>query len=280
MPVAPNVGIAIAQEPGPFARSVTPCDLTVPAVDGCGYAVYRVTVTNKSGVLVPGPFYVDFTGTGTVTDTPVQLSDIPACAGSCAQTGTPARSKSPISQPRSRPRSSSSSPLDRLAATSTVKAQIVFPDFPPPAPSDSTSPTLVAFDDLPPDTLLPISTNYGGTVRKSKIDPGTGGNFKSAFKIPSDNANKYKGLKTSVDESVGMESCSPSFKICLDTALKIVTGAGVVYHQDGTLDDTVNSSILTITLIRDFKTLASSGNALHSQIYYPPMDWRREGQRA
>jgi len=271
-PVAPNVGIAMVQNSDKVLRSVAPCDLSVPAVDGCGFAVYKVTVTNNSGAVIPGPFYVDFIGTGTPTDTPVQISDIPLCADSCSQVTTSRVQITSLAIGASNDiLVQFTTPIGALA-TSTVKAQIVFPSFGNGNSASTATSNIFAFDDPALDgVVFPVSTTYGGTVKKSKIDPPTGSNYVSAFKIPSDAPNKYKGLNTSVDESVGLESCSPSFKICLDTTLKIQTGSGVIYHQDGILDDTVNNSILKIELTRDYKTFASSGNALHSTIYYRPL---------
>jgi hypothetical protein len=286
VPVAPNVGITMVQVSEKVARSVADpgCDLSStassagPVVDGCGFAIYKVTVTNNSGdPSIPGPFYVDFTGTGMpptpATDTPVQLSDIPACAGSC----TPV-TISPVTTSRVAITNLATTndilvqfttPIG-ATATSTVRAQIVFPDFGNGGYASTATSNLFAFDAPAMDgVLLPISTNYGGTVQKTKTDTPSSGKYTSAFKIPKDPSHKYKSLSTSVDETVGNESCSPSFKICLDTTLTIKTGDGTLYHQDGVLDET-NSSILKIELTRDFNTFASSGNALHSTIYYRP----------
>jgi hypothetical protein len=283
----PNVTITLTQAPGNVFRSdgaAGACDLTIPAVDGCGFANYNVKVTSNESATIVGSFFVDVQGVGTT----VQLADVLSCTGSCSQ-GTPtAPVNARFEISNLAPGNANSSNFlvqftTPSTGNSTIFATPVFLGFTPvttdctvvPNPLCAITSTFSSYDDPAVAGLpVPISTKYGGTIKRQKTDAGTQGVYSTVIKIPKDEAGTYKGgLQSSVDEFTGNQSCSPSFKICLGSQIHVITAPGdpPVWQSSGTLADP-NNFILHIELTRDFHTFASSGNALHSQVFYTGLD--------
>jgi hypothetical protein len=279
----PNVTIALVQAPGSVFRSdAGNCNLgtTPPAVDGCGFVNYNVKVTSNEAATIVGPFFVDIKGVGTA----VQLSDVLLCSGSCGQ-GTPTPPVNARFAISNLPAGGSTEFLVQFttpsAGDATISATPVFTGFTPVSPDCSAPNPLCAitsafssYDDQNVAGLqVPISTRYGGTIKRNRTESSTGGVFTSVLKIPKDEFGTYvHGLKSSVDELTQNDSCSPSFKVCLGSELHIFTDpADAAFWQGSTLADP-NNFILHIELTRDYKTFSSSGNALHSTVYYTGSD--------
>jgi hypothetical protein len=271
----PNVTIAISQADGPVFRSdgsAGACDLSIPAVDGCGYANYNLKVTNNGTTTIVNEFYVDVQGVGTT----VQLSDVLGCTGSCTQ-GSPTAPINARFQIANLPPGDFNFTVQFTTPSvgnATIYATPVFTGFPNGTTVHADTTTFSNYDDVNVAGLqVPISTRFGGTIKRQRTDSTTGGTYSSVLKIPKDEFGTYlHGLKSSVDELTQNESCSPSFKICLGSELHIFTNpADAPFWQGSTLADP-NNFILHIELTRDYKTFASSGNALHSTIYYTGAD--------
>jgi hypothetical protein len=270
----PNVTIAITQADGPVFRSDTSvgCDLSIPAVDGCGYANYNLKVTNNGPTTIADAFYVDVQGVGTT----VQLSDVLGCTAPCSQ-GTPTAPVNARFVITSLPPGDFNFTVQFTTPSvgnATIYATPVFTGFPNGTTVHADTTTFSNYDDVNVAGFqVPISTRFGGTIKRQRTDAVTGGTYSSVLKIPKDEFGTYRhGLKSSVDELTQNDSCSPSFKICLGSELHIFTDpADAPSWQGSTLADP-NNFILHIELTRDYKTFASSGNALHSTVYYTGAD--------
>jgi hypothetical protein len=271
----PNVTVTLTQADGPVFRSdgsAGACDLSVvpPAVDGCGYANYNVTVKSNESATIAGPFYIDVKGVGTT----VQLADVLLCSAPCGQ-GSPTPPVNARFTITNLAAGASTTFLVQFTTPSvgnaTISATPVFTGFPDGTPQVVTTSAFASYDDTNVAGLqVPISTRFGGTIKRQRNDATSdGGTFTSVVKVPKDEHGVYlHGLKSSVQEITQNESCSPSFKVCLGSELHIFTDpADAPYWLGSTLADP-NNFILHIELTRDYKTFSSSGNALHSTVYY------------
>ena len=281
LPATPSVSIDVTQAAGRVFRTVAPCDLSIvpPAVDGCGYVNYKVRLTSLQNTPIAGPIYVDVSGAGTLTGTTkVQLSDVllcvaPACVQTTPPTGVDARFV--ITNLTALGFNEFVVQFTTPSATDlTATAHVVFPvNVSGPSDSEVTTAFSSVYDVQKGETV-PISTKYGGTVKRRDItDVPSHTGFGTVFRIPKDEHGDYShGLQASVDEAVQASSCSPAFKICLGSELHIVTASGdPPFWQGSTLADPDNF-ILHIELTRDYTTFSSSGNSLHANIYYTGAD--------
>jgi len=284
LPATPSVKIEMTQAAGRVFRTVTPCDLsqTPVVVDGCGYVNYAVRLTSLQNSAIVGPVYVDVSGAGVLTGTTkVQLSDVLNCvAPSCVQ-GTPPTGVDARFVITNLAALASNEFVVQFTTPSTGDlngiAQVVFP-VNVSGPSDPEVTTVFSnFYDLQPGEAVPISTKYGGTIKRKDIyDAKTQTGFGTVFKIPKDELGNYpRGLQASVDEFKDNNSCSPAFKICLGSNLQIITHPADAPKWVGSTLDDPNNFILHIELTRDYTTFSSSGNALHANIYYTFPDGTR-----
>ena len=284
LPANPSVKVEVIQAAGRVFRTVPDCDVsqTPAVVDGCGYVNYTVRLTSLQNTSIAGPVYVDVTGLGIRTGTSkVQVSDVLQCVGpSCVQATPPAGvdARFVITD---LPALGSNQFIVQYTTPSdgdlTVTAQVVFPvDTNGPTGTLVTS-VFSSVYDLQPGEPVPISTKYGGTVKRKDIyDTPTQTGFGTVFNVPKDEQGKYPhGLQASVNEFKDNNSCSPSFKICLGSDLHIYTDPSDADKWQGSTLDDPNNFILHIQLTRDYTTFSSSGNALHSNVYYTFPDGTR-----
>ena len=281
LPATPSVQIEVIQANGRVFRTVPDCDVlqTPPVVDGCGYVNYTVRLTSLQNTPIAGPVYIDVSGAGIRTGTAkVQLSDVLLCNGPGCVQGTPPAGVDARFVITNLPALGSTEFVVQFTTPSVgdlnATAQVVFPvNVNGPSDTEVTS-VFSNFYDLQPGEAVPISTKYGGTVKRNTIvDTPTQTGFGTVFKIPKDEPGKYpRGLQATLDQSIGNDSCSPSYKICLGSDLHIITDPlDAPFWQGSTLDDP-NNFILHIELRRDYTTFSSSGNALHSNVYYTGSD--------
>jgi hypothetical protein len=282
--VPPNVSITLTQADGPVFRSDATCNLALAAVDGCGFVNYNVKVTSNEPAPIVGTFYIDIKGDGNT----VQSADTLLCEGACGGPTplTPSASRFPITNLAPGAANSSNFVVQFTtpsAGNATISATPVFAGFTPVTPDCSVpnnplcavTSAFATYDETQVAGFqVPISTKYGGTIKRQKIDASTGGVITTTIKIPKDTLGAYKrGLNSSVQEFADNQSCSPSFKVCLGSEIHIYTNAldADKWQSSGNLSDP-NNFILHIELTRDFKTFGSSGNALHSTVYYMGTD--------
>lgn len=277
VPATPSVKVEVIQAAGNVFRTVPACDLAQvpPLVDGCGYVNYTVRLTSLQSATIAGPVYIDVSGAGVLTGaTKVQLSDVllcvaPACVLGTAPSGVDARFV--ISNLAGLASNEFVVQFTTPSATNlTATAQVVFPpNVNGPSDSEVTSDFKSVYD-LQAGETVPISTKYGGAVkRKTIVDNPTQTGFGTVFKVPKDEPGTYRrGLRASVEQFVQPDSCSSAFKICLGSDVRIVTHPDDAPKWQGSTLDDPNNFILHIELTRDYTTFSSSGNALHSNVYY------------
>lgn len=277
LPATPNVAVDVIQAGGRVFRTVPDCDLsqTPPVIDGCGYVNYTVRVTSLQSAPITAPFYVDVTGAGTLTGTTkVQLSDVLLCiAPGCVQGTAPAGVDARFVITGLAGLASNEFTVQFTTPSAndlTAKAQIVFPVNGNGSSDTEVTTLFSSIYDLQPGEPVPISTKYGGVVkRKTVLDTPTQTGFGTVFKIPKDEPGNYpRGLQASLNQFVQNDSCSAAFKVCLGSELHIVTNPLDAPKWQGSALADPNNFILHIELTRDYTTFSSSGNALHSNVYY------------
>jgi hypothetical protein len=275
LPATPSVKVEVIQAAGNVFRTVPHCDLAQvpPVVDGCGYVNYIVRLTSLQAAPIAGPIYIDVSGAGTLTGTTkVQFSDVLLCVQpSCMQATAPAGVDARFAIAHLAGFASNEFVVQFTTpsvAGLTATAHVVFsPDISGPTGSKVTTDFRSVYD-LQPGEPVPISTRYGGAVKR-KTDPSSQFGYGTVIRIPKDEAGDYpRGLQASVDQFAQNDSCSPAFKVCLGSDLQIFTNpADAAKWQGLTLDDPGNR-FLNVELTRDYTTFSSSGNALHANVYY------------